>query len=141
MRVKPSKLSRPRKNASARPISRPSRWAKREALRRTQQAAAEARRRAEDARRLREEAEYLAQFGELPPGAEVVDVETGNEPLAVIPEASEPDTRTSTVEPGIALPTAGSNAPVAEEAPPEETPTDLDSIRDELRRRAEDDGS
>ena len=40
---------------------------KRDALRRTQEAAAEARRRAEETERLRREAEYLAQFGELPP--------------------------------------------------------------------------
>ena len=49
---------------------------KREALRRTQQAAAEARRRATEAERVRKEAEYLAQFGELPPqpeGAAEVD--------------------------------------------------------------------
>ena len=41
--------------------------AKRRELRRTQEAQAEARRRAEEAERLREEAEYLAQFGVLPP--------------------------------------------------------------------------
>ena len=40
---------------------------KRAALRRTQQAAAEARRRSQEAERLRKEAEYLAQFGVLPP--------------------------------------------------------------------------
>ena len=112
--------------------------AKREALRRTQQAAAEARRRAEEARRRREEAEYLAQFGELPPGTEVVDIETGNEPLAVIPDVPENDTLTTGVEPSVPLPTAGSNAPVAEEAPQDEAPTDLESIRDELRRRNDD---
>ena len=112
--------------------------AKREALRRTQQAAAEARRRAEESRRRREEAEYLAQFGELPPGTEVVEIEAGNEPLAVIPEATGTDTQVSTEAPAAPLPTAGSNAPVAEEVPEEEAPTDLDSIRDELRRRNED---
>ncbi|MDX1506835.1 MAG: EexN family lipoprotein [Woeseiaceae bacterium] len=112
--------------------------AKREALRRTQQAAAEARRRAEEARRRREEAEYLAQFGELPPGAEVVDIETGNEPLAVIPEAASEDASVSTGGDDVALPTAGSNAPTAEAAPEEPQATDLESIRDELRRRSED---
>jgi len=40
---------------------------KRQALRRTQEAAAQARRRAADAERLRIEAEYLAQFGVAPP--------------------------------------------------------------------------
>ena len=43
---------------------------KRKALRRMQEAQAEARRRAEEAERLREEAEYLAQFGVLPPSEE-----------------------------------------------------------------------
>ena len=54
---------------------------KREALRRTQAAAAEARRRSAEAERRRREAEYLAQFGELPPpeneGAEVGEVAGG----------------------------------------------------------------
>ncbi len=40
---------------------------KRDALRRMQYAASEARKRAAEIIRLREEAEYLAQFGELPP--------------------------------------------------------------------------
>ena len=111
---------------------------KREALRRTQQAASEARRRAEEARARREEEEYLAQFGELPPPADGVEVDPGNEPIAVIPDQAQQDTRSSNVTTGVALPTAGSNAPVAEEVAEEETPRDLDAIRDELRRRNED---
>ena len=65
--------------------------AKRKALRRTQQAQAEARRRAEEAARLREEAEYLAQFGVSPPTEESEgdeELPDGNVPLAVVPEAS-----------------------------------------------------
>lgn len=118
---------------------------KREALRRNQQAAAEARRLAEEARRRREEAEYLAQFGELPPSAEVQEVPMpGNEPGAVIPDAApESSTLSGRNDDTMILPTAGSNAPVVEESPveDEETPTDLNSIRDELRRRSDDDSS
>jgi len=93
---------------------------KREALRRTQQAAAEARRRAQEAERLRKEAAYLAQFGELPPpedGAVVVD-----EALAVSTDESMP-------------PSDGGNAPVAEATT--EPASDLNEIRDELRKRNE----
>lgn len=67
---------------------------KREALRRTQQVAAEARRRAAEAERMRKEAEYLAQFGELPPqpqGENGVDASGANAPGMIIPEnADEP---------------------------------------------------
>jgi hypothetical protein len=71
---------------------------KRNALRRTQAAAAEARRRAAERERLRQEAEYLAQFGVAPPVdgvAPPVDGETadvlpdGNLPVAVLPEAGD----------------------------------------------------
>lgn len=112
---------------------------KRQALRRTQEAAATARRRATEAQRRREEAAYLAQFGELPPdpASAVTEPDTGNVPMAVIPEpAEEPDMGAAEnygeplVEPS---PEMG-NAPIAET----EAPKDLDEIRDELRRRNED---
>lgn len=118
---------------------------KRRALRRTQQAAAEARRRAEESERLRREAEYLAQFGVLPPreegseGAEEI-MSDGNLPIAVVPEADIEET-TSAAYPDVVLPTDGGNAPVAEPAPEEEAPGDLESIREELRRRNEKDDS
>ena len=115
---------------------------KRKALRRTQQASAEARRRAEDAERMREEAEYLAQFGVLPPsenGAED-DLSEGNLPIAVVPEFDTTNQPTETY--GDTLPAVdGGNAPVAEPAPEEEPATDLDSVREELRRRSEEDGN
>ncbi len=107
---------------------------KRDALRRTQRAAAVARQRAAEARRLRDEAEYLAQFGQLPPSEHVTDEEmTGNVPLAVVPETTNDDLNAS----GVAgsLPTTGSNAPVAEIVPEVAPPTDLESVRNELRRR------
>lgn len=113
---------------------------KRQALRRTQEAAALARRRAADAERLRIEAEYLAQFGVAPPREEQtseVQVDTGNTPLAVIPDAGQPVELSS--GPGDVLPaTDGGNAPGIIVQPEEEAPaTDLDSIRDELQRRNE----
>jgi hypothetical protein len=115
---------------------------KRKALRRTQQATAEARRRAEVAERMREEAEYLAQFGVLPPSENEAedDLPEGNSPTAVVPES---DTTTQPTETyGDALPAVdGGNAPGAEAAPEEEPATDLDSVREELRRRSEEDGN
>lgn len=110
---------------------------KRQALRRTQQAAAEARRRAEEAERERREAEYLAQFGELPPAeAGTDDPATTNVPAAVTPESRQPTgTPASDTEPA----TDGGNAPGAEQqAAPA---TDLDAIREELQRRNEEDAN
>ena len=112
---------------------------KRDALRRTQTAVAEARRRSVEGQKRREEAEYLAQFGELPPSENAEgDAMSGNEPMAVIPETvnEQADTGGDVSE----LPATGSNAPVVDTAPVEEAPTDLDAIREELRRR-DDDGN
>lgn len=116
---------------------------KRENLRRTQQAAAEARRRAQEAEERRKEAAYLAQFGEVPPaqksGSEVLK---GNAPTVLVPDApAQTAPQNQAVQP---LPTAGSNAPVADIAkspaePMAEKTPDLSSIRDELKRRSEED--
>lgn len=114
---------------------------KRAALRRTQQAAAEARRRSAEAERLRKEAEYLAQFGVLPPtddGSESEVLPEGNLPMAVIPEADIQDEAGSAYGDAV-LPTDGGNAPSSEQAPEEEAAGDLESIREELRRRNDDD--
>lgn len=111
---------------------------KRAALRRRQQAAADARRRAEEAARRREEAEYLAQFGQLPPTSDNDAASTdGNVPLAVIPPPQEAEDTSYADAPTTALPTAGSNAPVVEAEPEPDpgTTTDLQSIREELQRR------
>lgn len=143
--------------------------AKRRALRRTQEAQAEARRRAADAQRRREEAEYLAQFGVLPPDDEAQGetLPEGNLPIAVIPEAqddSEPvqgygDTLPASDggnAPAIQTEPAPQSAPVdqspqqsppgqAEPDPEPEEPTDetsatdLEAVREELRRRTDDD--
>jgi hypothetical protein len=110
---------------------------KRQALRRTQQAAAEARRRAGEAAQRRREAEYLAQFGELPPaenGNVEIDEAATNAPSAVIPA---PDAEVTQL-PGDEQPaTDGGNAPVAEPSPPA---TDIDAVREELRKRSEETG-
>ncbi len=97
---------------------------KRQALRRTQQAAMEARRRAEEAERLRAEAEYLAQFGVLPPTDESgaddeAGLPEGNLPIAVVPAAEAPQETGSTYG-DVVLPTDGGNAPIAESEPDEE---------------------
>jgi len=115
---------------------------KRQALRRTQQAAAEARRRVEEAERLRKEAEYLAQFGVLPPAedSDEDNLPEGNLPIAVVPETETTDQPTESY--GDALPAVdGGNAPVAEPVPEEESSTDLGEVRDELRRRSEEDNN
>lgn len=118
---------------------------KRSALRRTQAAAAEARRRAAEAERLRKEAEYLSQFGVAPPAdGELGETQAGGEslpegnlPVAVVPEAVEQPDATDTNE-GADLAPVGSNAPVSELAEQQPAASDLESIRDELRRRNED---
>ena len=96
---------------------------KRKALRRTQQAAAEARRRAEEAERLRKEAEYLAQFGVLPPVEGEAETDAtlpeGNLPIAVMPENAQQE-QPAAVYGDMSLATDGGNAPVAEQAPEEE---------------------
>jgi len=115
---------------------------KRSALRRTQAAAAEARRRATEAERLRKEAEYLAQFGVAPPdGGEMANTLTegeplaeGNLPVAVVPDAPEQPDSAGAV--GEAEPVMdGSNAAVSEQLGP--AVSDLQSVRDELSRRTE----
>lgn len=115
---------------------------KRQALRRTRQAAAEARRRAEDAERMRKETEYLAQFGVLPPSDDnnQQDLQEGNSPLAVVPKSEVPDQPSASH--GDTLPAVdGGNAPVAQPVPEDEPASDLDDVREELRRRSEEDSN
>lgn len=86
---------------------------KRQELRRAQEAAAEARRRAEEAAARAKDAEYLEQFGEDPPveSTENDELPDGNVPVVIIPGSDE-------------------------------TPSsDLDAVREELRRRAETDNN
>ena len=118
---------------------------KREALWRTQKAAAEARRRAAEAERRREEAAYLAQFGVLPPPPDGESQGIGgaaNSPGAVVPPA--PDESSGGQQSEVVfdeLPPRrpaeaaadGSNAPAAEQEPA----GNLSDVREELRRRTE----
>lgn len=126
---------------------------KRDALRRTQRAAAAARQQAAERERLREEAAYLAQFGEeLPPVTEsnVPELEA-NTPGALIPSAEpeqQPTVNTGSGEAEVifdepvrpytdSIPASdGGNAPVVNNDA-EPASTDLNSIRDELKRRQE----
>jgi hypothetical protein len=97
---------------------------KRQALRRTQEAAAEARRRAADAQRLREEEAYLGQFGAAPPTGTATDAS------ATSTDASAAGT--SGNSPGVSV------SPMPQSAPEEaatDTPSDLEAIREELKRR------
>ncbi len=85
---------------------------KRDALRRTQRAATEARRRTAENMARREEAAYLAQFGETPAAEERSAV--SNKPLAIISEA---------VNNAPMLPT-GSNVPTIEVMPRDVVPAE-----------------
>jgi hypothetical protein len=88
--------------------------------------------------RLRREAEYVAQFGELPAPEEETagEVSSGNAPTMVIPEPVAEDPDYSEV---VDAPPAsdGGNAPMIE-AEPE---SDLDAIREELQKRNEESGT
>lgn len=101
---------------------------KRAALRRTQEAATEARRRAAEARRQREEDEYLGIFQPLPNGNTDARDLNGGVVSTQQPRRAEilPGN-----QPGVSI------APIEEEAFDDQMmpPTDIDSIREELRRR------
>jgi len=111
---------------------------KRRALRRTQAAATEARRRAAEERRAREDAENFGQFGATPSTetGEGDALPEGNVPIAVVPSATDDMNSASTYDESPPA-SEGGNAPIAEQSPPE---SDLESVRDELRRRNEQDG-
>ena len=102
--------------------------AKRRALRRTQEAQAEARRRAEMEAKRREEAEYLAQFGVLPPADEGQQDELpeGNVPLVVVPESADSGQSAGIGTGDILQATDGGNAPVMETTPVEDDQEDGD---------------
>ena len=108
---------------------------KRQALRRTQEAAAEARRRALEAQRRREEENYLGLFDQDPEtGGNATSVDTANVSGSTGTASNAP---VVIVEPQ-ATP-AGNEPPLPEDdAPPE---TDLGAIREELKRRQEETGN
>ena len=104
---------------------------KRQALRRTQQAATESRRRATEAQRQREADEYLGIIETVPDGNSPVQDLNGG-------VVSKTQTQRADVlrgnQPGVSV------SPIVEDVPEdaaEAGQTDIDSIRDELRRRQE----
>jgi len=101
---------------------------KRKALRRTQEAAAEARRGRLEAQRLREEAEYLGLFEEVPAataGSDSGQIITPNTTQALPATGSE-----------VSLPSGEAARSTDGDVQPQ-TGSDLNSIREELRRRQE----
>jgi hypothetical protein len=106
---------------------------KRQALRRTQQAAAEARRRAAEDRMLREQSEYLGvEEGELPGGAIIVDTTEPPVDTAATPGGNAPGVEISPPEPEV------SDEFIIEELPADAAQgSDIGSIREELQRRQE----
>ena len=99
---------------------------KRQALRRTQEAAAAARRRALEAQRRREEEEYLGIFDDPNSTAQP-------EADAAATVSAPPNAPTATVEP-VPEPETEAVEEVVE-APPQAPASDLDAVREELRRR------
>jgi septal ring factor EnvC (AmiA/AmiB activator) len=96
---------------------------KRQALRRTQEAAAEARRRRLEAQRLREEAEYLGLFEEVPASTEAGQV------MAPAGDQTMPANGATTA------PVTGEPARSIDGDTSPQTGTDLNAVREELRRR------
>lgn len=123
---------------------------KRQALRRTQSAAAAARQRRADAEKQRVEAEYLAQFGVPSPVDQNAqeNTELGNTPQVIIPDAqadARADAQDAPVNSDAASASSDSTAMPSTAEPaadlPEEPGSDLNAVRDELRRRSEEDGT
>jgi len=113
---------------------------KREALRRTQEAAAEARRRSAEQDRLRREAAYLAQFGEMPPPADgdtAVESGSDNAPEMDLPEPHTDEQGPPGASGSTPATDDGGNAPAVEAEPA----SDLNAIREELRQRNAESGN
>ena len=102
---------------------------KRQALRRTQQAATEARRRAAEARRQREADEYLGIYEAMPNSdATAQDLNSG---VVKTQQAQRADLPPGN-QPGVSV------SPNIDKVPDDSLqvpPTDIDSVREELRRR------
>jgi hypothetical protein len=118
---------------------------KRQALRRAQEAAADARRRAQEAEKRREEAAYYGEFEPLPPKD---DTSGDEEPPAGQGESGAPADPAETGLPDNSQPVppdgAAERVPVIIESDPgmssqgeteAPAPTDLDAVREELKRR------
>lgn len=108
---------------------------KREALRRAQQAAAEARERSAEFERLREEAEYLGQFESVAEPMPMPGTTEGGE----VPPAGVPGEREQPAPESFTTPDPAIDAVVPQSMPDrvlEEDPEpSLESVREELQRR------
>ena len=115
---------------------------KRQALRRNQEAAAEARRRALEAQRLQEEAEYLGLFEESLDQVQSTAPQPQSTPPALQPQAAPPPATqtnspaTTMSEPAPMQQRVIQNDP-AEEKSDDQVAADLKAIREELQRRRE----
>ncbi len=105
---------------------------KRKALRRTQEAAAEARRRAAEAQRLREEAEYLGVFETIPGDDSAAAESTG---VVVDGQPTDGDAVLSGNQPGVAIIPQDSQGEAEANVESTAAPTDIESIREELKNR------
>lgn len=123
---------------------------KRQALRRTQEAAAEARRRAVEAQRQREEAEYLGLFDELPGNEMAVNEspEKQSQQGQLLPQSQNqrqlsqqqhtlPDNGENLPSPVAAEDVVATDEADADPDANDQIANDLQSIREELRRRRE----
>lgn len=114
--------------------------AKRRALRRTQAAAAAARERRKEAERQRREAEYLAQFGVAPPADEYPTAMPSGSVDADAEDVGGAAGNASNIQPSVAVETQQPEASPVDASEEEADPnaTDLDAIREEIRRRNSD---
>jgi len=104
---------------------------KRQALRRTQAAAAEARRRAQEEQQRREQAEFLGLTDVMPDDSSLADDLGSTAGVAVTPDGNAPGVQISPPEPEIIEDT------VEFMEPESEVGGDIESIREELKRRQE----
>jgi len=111
---------------------------KRQALRRTQQAAAEARRRAQEAERRREEAEYYGEFEPLSPGDDASENPDATEPDRDNGDDRVPRSPLSELSPDDAATWLPADSSLqAEPGTSGDSETDVEEVREELRRRQE----
>lgn len=108
---------------------------KRQALRRNQEAAAEARRRTLAAQHAREEAEYLGLFEQLPPVANSAQASQQNSQQ--LPQVPPGDVAPAAPQVQQSAPQSPAEelAPVVEQQEEAPVGSDLNAIREELRRR------
>lgn len=106
---------------------------KRQALRRTQEAAAEARRRALEAQKRREEAEYLGVFDGVTPNSTGI----AENPEITPDEGTGPEGNMPGVDIAPPEPQPEDIVEFAEPEPNTGAASDLESIREELKRRQE----